>query len=161
MKVLSITTAFLAAIFFAGVAVNSVMAAPEGGPRIPDCENFVDLDLDGVNDNCTGEGLRPQDGTGEQKGGRKGAGAGGGTGEGNPDCPLFLDEDGDGINDACSSVRNRLANGAGAKRRMNKRVPRSSDVSGSATAPGIQDRDQLRDDSCDGTGRKTRRGVRR
>ena len=202
MKVLSITTAFLAAIFFAGVAVNSVMAAPEGGPRIPDCENFADLNLDGINDNCTGEGLRPQNGEGEQKGGRKGNGPGdgdpqcdpvcgnfvdvdgdgvndgctgdearlrdgegeqkggrkgNGPGDGDPQCLLFLDEDGDGINDNRPDVRARLADGTGAKRRINKRVPRGSDVSGSALAPV---RDQIRDDTCeeDGIGRKTRRG---
>ena len=209
MKVLSITTAFLAAIFFAGIAVNSVMAAPEGvpgnpdcenfvdldgdgvndnctgegdrpqdgtgekkggrkgngpgdgaGPGNPDCENFVDLDGDGVNDNCTGEGDRPQDGTGEKKGGRKGNGPGDGAGDGNPECPLFLDEDGDGINDNCPGVRTRLQDGTGAKRRINKRSSRGSDISGSDMAPGTQDRDQIRDDTCDGTGRKTRRGGR-
>ena len=153
MKALSITTALIAAVFFAGIAVNFAMAAAEGGPGNPDCPNFVDLNEDGINDNCTGEGLRPQDGTGEQKGVRKGGGDG--------TCPNFVDEDGDGINDNCTGDGTRSQDGAGARKRINKRSPRSCDVSGSAMAPGIQDRNQVHDGSCDGTGLKTRRGVRR
>ena len=202
MKVLSITTAFLAAIFFAGIAVNSVMAAPAGGPVNPDCINFVDLDLDGINDDCTGDQARLQDGEGEQKGGRKGSGPGDGIGNCDPvcedfidadgdgindncpdtgdrpqdgtgeqkgvrkgggdgTCPNFVDEDGDGINDNCTGDGTRSQDGAGARKRINKGSPRSCDVSGSAMAPGIQDKNQVHDGSCDGTGLKTRRGVRR
>jgi hypothetical protein len=69
------------------------------------CDEFVDEDGDGVCDNCDGEGLAPQDGSGNQYGrngmdrsvrgrstGNQGKGA---------YCDEFVDEDGDGVCDNC------------------------------------------------------------
>ena len=70
MKVLSITTALLAALLFVGIAVNYAEADPEvgNGPGVNDnCPNFVDEDGDGINDNCLNDGVRPQDGSGAKK----------------------------------------------------------------------------------------------
>lgn len=110
MKALSITAALLAAIFFVGVAITFAGADADAGPGNPDCPNFVDADGDGINDNCTGDGTRPQDGTGEKRGARKGGR------EGNADCPNFVDEDGDGINDNCPNDGVRPQDGTGVKR---------------------------------------------
>ena len=112
MKALSITTAFLAAIFFAGIAITFAGAEAGAGPGNPDCPNFVDADGDGINDNCTGDGTRPQDGTGQKRGARKGGGDG--------TCPNFVDEDGDGINDNCPNGGIRPQDGTGIKKRANR-----------------------------------------
>jgi len=68
------------------------------------CEEFVDEDGDGVCDNCDGEGLAPQDGTGNQYG-RNEDRAVRGRGTGNQGkgayCDEFVDEDGDGVCDNC------------------------------------------------------------
>jgi len=69
------------------------------------CDEYVDEDGDGVCDNCDGEGLAPQDGTGNQNGrtdvnvaGRtKGVGYQGNS----KSCDEFVDEDGDGVCDNC------------------------------------------------------------
>ncbi len=82
MKALSITTALIAAVFFAGVAVNFAGADAGAGPGNPDCPIFVDADGDGINDNCTGDGTRPQDGTGVKKRPKRGTRDGGSNGAG-------------------------------------------------------------------------------
>ena len=68
------------------------------------CDEFVDEDGDGVCDNCDGEGLAPQDGTGNQYG-RNEDRAVRGRGTGNQGkgayCDEFVDEDGDGVCDNC------------------------------------------------------------
>jgi len=133
MKAISITTAFLAVMFFVVVAVNFVGADAEAGPGNPDCPNFVDTDGDGINDNCTGDGTRPQDGTGQKRGVRRGGGSGDGT------CPNFVDEDGDGINDNCPNKGVRPQDGTG----LRKRAKRGT-----------------RGGNCGGTGCKSRRGGR-
>lgn len=138
MKALSITTALLAAIFLAGLAITFAEAGQGNGPGNPDCPNFVDADGNGINDNCTGDGTRPQDGTGERRGTRGGRKGNGGRGS-NPDCPNFVDEDGDGINDSCPNGGIRPQDGTGARKRA-KRGTRGG--------------------NGNGTGRKTRRGGR-
>ena len=112
MKALSITTALIAAVFFAGVAVNFAGADVGAGPGNPECPNFVDADGDGINDNCTGDGTRPQDGTGQKRGARKGGGDG--------TCPNFVDEDGDGINDNCTGDGTRSQDGTGVRKRAKR-----------------------------------------
>lgn len=114
MKILTISTAFLAAIFLAGVAVNYVGADSEVKPRSADCPNFVDADGDGVNDSCSNGGVRPQDGTGKRQR------AGRGNGGANPDCPNFIDADGDGINDNCPNDGVRPQDGTGKQKRLRR-----------------------------------------
>ena len=69
------------------------------------CDEFVDEDGDGVCDNCDGEGLAPQDGTGNQYGRNRTDKAVRGRGNGNQEkganCQEFVDEDGDGVCDNC------------------------------------------------------------
>ena len=116
MKALSITTALIAAVFLAGLAITFAAAEEGNGAGSAgkaDCPNFVDADSDGINDNCTGDGTRPQDGTGQKRGARRGRGNGGG----NPDCPNFTDEDGDGVNDNCTNDGKRPQDGTGLKKR--------------------------------------------
>ncbi len=90
MKVLSITTALLAALFLAGIVISFAVADPEGGPD--GVKGFVDEDGDGVNDNAPdadGDGIpngKDPDYAGAKA--RKGDNARG-----------FVDEDGDGVND--------------------------------------------------------------
>jgi len=102
MKALSITTALIAAVFFAGVAVNFAGADAGAGPGNPDCPLFVDANGDGINDNCTGDGTRPQDGTGD--GAR----------------PNFVDEDGDGINDNCIGDGTGSQDGTGIRKKAKR-----------------------------------------
>ena len=119
MKTLSITTALIAAVFLAGLAITFAEAGQgngAGNAGSADCPNFVDADGDGINDNCTGDGTRPQDGTGQRRGARKGKG----NGSGNPDCPNFVDEDGDGINDNCPNGGSRPQDGTGLKKRARR-----------------------------------------
>jgi len=67
------------------------------------CDEFVDEDGDGVCDNCDGEGLAPQDGTGNQYG-RNGVdrtvrGRNNVNQDKRANCDEFVDEDGDGVCD--------------------------------------------------------------
>ena len=133
MKALSITTALLAVVFLAGLAIAFAEAGQGNGPGDATCPNFVDADLDGINDNCTGDGTRPQDGTG------KGRRRGNGRGAGNPNRPDFVDADGDGINDNCPNGGTRPQDGTGVGRRVKRGT---------------------RDGRGNGTGRRGRRGGR-
>lgn len=140
MKALSIATAILAVVFFAGVAANFAAAEPKGfgNGANADCPNFVDEDGDGVNDNqadCPYDGDGPKDGTGVRKQAR---------------AARFVDEDGDGINDNATA-----GNRSGATRKVARGIRRGG-------ANGDSERIQARDcdGSCDGTFKKTRRGVR-
>src|SRR6056297_1432327 len=73
--------------------------------QVQNCDEFVDEDGDGVCDNCEGEGLAPQDGTGNQYGRNGTDGTVQGRGNGNQakgaNCDEFVDEDGDGVCDNC------------------------------------------------------------
>ncbi|HPF17402.1 MAG TPA: hypothetical protein PLN92_07475 [Thermotogota bacterium] len=64
---------------------------------------YVDEDGDGVCDNCDGEGLAPQDGTGNQKGRADARTSVKGMGYQNKaqSCDEYVDEDGDGVCDNC------------------------------------------------------------
>jgi hypothetical protein len=106
MKALSITTALLATVFLASLAITFAEAGQGNGPGDGTCPNFVDEDGDGVNDNCTGDGTRPQDGTGNKNGAEKGR------------------RNGDGVNDNCPNGGNQPQDGTGVKKRS-KRGTRS------------------------------------
>jgi len=87
VKILSITTALLATLFFAGIVVNFAGADPRGAGK-----GFVDENNDGINDNAPdadGDGVpNGQDPDYAGAKARKGDNAKG-----------FVDADGDGIND--------------------------------------------------------------
>ena len=124
MKALSITTALLATVFLASLAITFAEAGQGNGPGDGTCPNFVDEDGDGVNDNCTGDGTRPQDGTGNKNGAEKGRRNGGGGG--NPDCQNFVDENGDGVNDNCPNGGSKPQDGTGVKKRSKRGNPGGS-----------------------------------
>jgi hypothetical protein len=147
MRTLSIAAMLFGALFIAGLAISSAVAGSGAGPGDPDCPNFVDEDGDGVNDDCTGDGTRPQDGTGRRRGLRRG---------GSPGGPNSIDEDEDGISDNCPNNGTRPQDGSGAKRKIRGR---RSDDSGNGEANGTRSRS--RDGSGSGTGRKNRRTRRR
>jgi len=109
MKALSITTALLATVFLAGLAISFAVAGQGNGPGDATCPNFVDENTDGINDNCTGDGTRPQDGTGKGAGKRR-----------NPDRPDFVDENLDGVNDNCPNGGTRPQDGTGIGRRIKR-----------------------------------------
>jgi hypothetical protein len=212
MKVLTIATALLAVLFFAGMVVNSAGADPKGGPdgakgfvdenndgvndnaldadgdgipngKDPDYtgakerkgnpeKGFVDADGDGINDNAQdadGDGIPngkdpdyapPKDGSGAKRGNlakrartlRRG----------------FIDEDGDGINDlAADSDGDGIPNcqdpdyvpaGKGPSKTRSRGFRLAPAAEPLGDADRIRDRDS--DGTCDGTGRKIRRGVR-
>lgn len=159
MKSLTITIAFLFAVFVTVFMVSMVNAEPKGLGKGSNtqCPNFVDENGDGINDNCPNGGVRPQDGTGEQKGktkAKKGP---------NTQCPNFVDENGDGINDNCPNGGVRPQDGTGIKKRQkvsrnSSNVNAAPSLSVLSLGDKIQDRVRDKDGSCDGKVRKTRTG---
>jgi len=213
MKVLTIATALLAALFFAGLMVNFAGADPEIGSgtekgfadadgdgindNAPDADGdgipngkdpdyagakarkggnargFVDADGDGINDNAVdsdGDGIPngkdpdyvpPEDGSGTRRGNA--------VKQARKSRRGFVDEDGDGINDlAVDSDGDGIPNcqdpdyvsAGGSKTKTRSRgLRRSRNVEVSGDVDQIRARDC--DGNCDGTARKTRRGVTR
>ncbi|MGB9597833.1 MAG: hypothetical protein ACPL7B_16230 [Candidatus Poribacteria bacterium] len=165
MKVKTTLTMILTTLFIMGLIAGFSVADVKGYGK---SRSFVDANGDGINDNAIdsdGDGIpngqdpdyvKPQDGTGQQKGNAKKAKRG------------FVDADGDGINDkAIDSDGDGIPNGqdpdyvpVGQAKKTRARKGQSvnaDDTNGAKLAPlADRIRDRLQDGSCDGTVKKTR-----